>query len=130
MTNKVAWIFKRLHLIVSFLIIVPIAVVYGSPSILPAFIDIEIKSTDLHNMLRAIMCLYLGVSSVFALGIWKDKYWKVATQLNALFMLSLGVGRLLSILLDGLPTQSFVAGLTAEFTFGFYAVYQLQKYKL
>jgi hypothetical protein len=51
-------------------------------------------------MLKAIMCLYLGISIVWILGIWKTKYWKTATQLNILFMY-LAIGRMISMLMDG-----------------------------
>lgn len=74
------------------------------------------------------MCLYLGVSLVWLLGIWKDKYWKSATQLNILFMLTLATGRLLSMVLDGLPTEGYIFGVIAELAIGLYAVYQLRKY--
>ncbi len=129
MTDKVKWIFKNLHLIVSIFIVIPTAIIYGSPSMLPQHLDIQVNTNDLSNMLKAIMCLYLGISLVWILGIWKKEYWKMATQLNILFMLTLATGRVLSMLLDGFPTGGYIFGVIAEFVIGLYSIYQLKKYK-
>tara|TARA_R110002050_G_scaffold295136_2_gene453642 strand:+ start:97 stop:450 length:354 start_codon:yes stop_codon:yes gene_type:complete len=113
---------------VSLSIVFPTAIIYGSPSILPEHLDIQVNTIDLSNMLKAIMCLYLGISLVWIMGIWKTEYWKFATKLNILFMISLAIGRTLSMLIDGLPTAGYIFGIIAEFTLGFYSIYQLKKY--
>ena len=128
MKSKINWILKNLHLIVSLSIVVPTAIIYGSPSILPDHLDIQVNTVDLSNMLKAIMFLYLGISLVWIMGIWKTEYWKIATKLNILFMLSLAIGRALSMLMDGFPTGGYVFGIIAEFALGFYSIYQLKKY--
>ena len=127
--SKKYWVLKNLHLIISIIIIVPTAIIYGSPSILSERLNIQANTIDLSNMLKAIMCLYLGVSLIWFLGIWKNEYWKRATQLNILFMLTLATGRVLSMVTDGLPTGGYVFGVIAEFVIGFYSIYQLNKYK-
>ena len=128
MKSKINWIFKNLHLIVSISIVIPTAIIYGSPSALPNYLDIQVNSIDLSNMLKAIMCLYFGISLVWILGIWKTKYWKIATKLDMLFMMSIAIGRALSMLIDGLPTGGYVFGILAEFVLGLYSIYQLKKY--
>lgn len=75
------------------------------------------------------MCLYLGISLVWFLGIWKTKYWKSATQLNILFMLTLATGRALSMVTDGLPTLGYIFGIIAELVIGLFSIYQLRKYR-
>ncbi len=130
MTDKLKWIFKNLHLIISVLIVIPTAIIYGSPSILPAFLNIQVNTNDLSNMLKAIMCLYLGISLVWITGIFKTDYWKRATQLNILFMLTLATGRVLSMVSDGLPTEGYIFGVIAEYGIGLYSIYQLKKYKM
>jgi hypothetical protein len=130
MTDKINWFFKNLHLLVSISIVVPTAIVYGSPSILTRQLNIQINTIDLSNMLKAIMCLYLGVSLVWFLGIWKTEYWKSATELNILFMLTLAMGRVLSMLTDGLPTGGYIFGVIAEFAIGLFSIYQLKKHTL
>lgn len=122
------WIVKNIHLLISLSIVVPTAIIYGSPSVLPEYLDIRVNSIDLSNMLKAIMCLYLGISFVWILGIWKTKYWKSATQLNILFMLTLAIGRTLSVIVDGFPTGGYIFGIIAELVLGLFSMYQLKKY--
>jgi hypothetical protein len=130
MKNKLNWFLKNSHLLISISIVVPTAIIYGSPSILAKQLDIQTDTIDLSNMLKAIMCLYLGVSIVWILGIWKAKYWKSATQLNILFMLTLAAGRVLSMAADGLPTAGYIFGVIAELAIGLFSIYQLKKYTL
>lgn len=130
MINRMKWIIKNAHLIISLAIVLPTAVIYGSPSTLPKHLDIQVNTIDLSNMLKAIMCLYFGISMVWIMGIWKSHYWKIATQLNILFMLSLAFGRILSMLTEGLPTGGYVFGVVAELVLGLYSIYQLKKYKI
>lgn len=128
MNNNLNWILKSSHLIISLSIVVPTAIIYGSPSVLPEHLDIQVNTIDLSNMLKAVMCLYLGISLIWALGIWKTKYWKSATQLNVLFMLTLATGRGLSMIMDGFPTGGYIFGIIAELLLGLFSLYQLKKY--
>lgn len=126
MADKANWILKNLHLLISVIIVVPTGIIYGSPSILPKYFDIQVGTTDLSNMLKAIMLLYLGAAAVWILGILRTEYWKRATELNILFMLTLAIGRLLSIIIDGLPTEGFILGLIVELIIGLFSIYQLK----
>lgn len=118
MIDKINWIFKNLHLLISILIVLPTGIIYGSPSILPEQLDIQVNTIDLANMLKANMCLYIGISIIWILGVWKIEYWKRATELNILFMLTLATGRALSMIMDGLPTGGYIFGIIAEFALG------------
>ena len=42
MKSKTNWILKNLHLLLSLSIVVPTAIIYGSPSILPEYFDIQV----------------------------------------------------------------------------------------
>ena len=128
MTDKINWLFKNLHLLISILIVLPTGIIYGSPSILPEQLDIQVNTIDLANMLKANMCLYIGISIIWILGVWKTEYWKRATELNILFMLTLATGRGLSMIMDGFPTGGYIFGIIAEFALGIYSIYQLKKY--
>jgi len=122
------WISKNIHLLISVLIVVPSAIIYGSSSIMQEFLDIQVNTIDLSNMLKAIMCLYLGISFIWILGIWKRGYWKIATELNILFMLTLATGRIISLVVDGLPSGGYIFGLLAEMSLGLFSIYQLKKH--
>jgi hypothetical protein len=130
MTDKINWICKNLHLLISLSIVLPTGIIYGSPSILSQQLNIQVDTIDLSNMLKAVMCLYIGVSIVWILGIWKKEYWKRATELNILFMLTLAIGRALSMVMDGVPTGGYVFGIIAEFILGIYSIFQLKKYRV
>jgi len=122
--------FKNLHLLISVLIVLPTGIIYGLPSILSQRLNIQVNTIDLSNMLKAIMCIYIGVSIIWFIGIWKKEYWKRATELNILFMLTLAIGRALSMIIDGLPTSGYIFGIIAEFSIGIYSIYQLKKYSI
>ena len=121
------WIAKNLHLLFSTFIVIPTALIYGTPAILNQHLDIEVTTVDQANMLKAVMCLYLGVSAVWITGMFKGNYWVDATKLNILFMLTLATGRILSMSVDGLPTGGYIFGVIAEVVLGLYSVYQLQR---
>jgi hypothetical protein len=130
MKEKGNWILRNLHLLISISIVIPTAIIYGSPSILQEQLDIHVNTVDLANMLKAIMVLYLGVSFVWILGVWKLRYWKRATQLNVLFMLMIATGRCLSMLSEGLPSRGYIFAVVAELFLGLYSIYQLRKYDI
>lgn len=116
---------NRIHLIISVLIVVPIAFLYGFQPDLK--FDIHLNTTDEHNFFKAIMGLYLGFSMLWVLGIFKTNYWKIAIITNIIFMLGLGFGRVLSIFLDGNPTSGYVFGTMAELLLGIYGVWILKR---
>jgi hypothetical protein len=122
---------KDLHLIVSTIFIVPIALVYGlyPERTLSELFDIKVETINLATIFRAMMGLYLGVSAVWIIGILKPKFWMTATITNIVFMGGLAAGRLLSLLLDGVPSIYFLAGLLLELSFAFWGVKNLKKYK-
>lgn len=120
------WFFKRVHLIVSVIVVIPIGIIYGS-SMISQFLNIQVETIDLANQMKAIMFLYLGMSLIWLLGIFKNDYWQFATQLNAIFMLSLATGRMISMIFDGWPTFGYVFGICAELLLGSIALVQLNR---
>jgi Domain of unknown function (DUF4345) len=116
---------KNLHLIISISIVFPGAFVYGfHPNLV---LKVDTYTIDEHNILKAIMGLYLAFSSLWILGIINSNYWKTATISNMLFMLGLGFGRIISIIFDGIPSTIFILGTVGELVLGFYGMYQLKK---
>ena len=124
-------IFKHLHLIISLTIVIPVAFAYGvSPeSVLPYYFDFEVKTIDLNNIFRAVMCLYLAIALIWLLGILKQRFWFTATIMNIVFMSGLALGRVLSFILDGIPSLPFIIGLFGETILAVFSIYQLNKYK-
>ena len=121
---------KNLHLILSVIIVVPAAFIYGfNPGgILSWMFDFQLESTDLKNVFKAIMCLYLDFSIVWILGMFRTDLWKTATVLNLVFMGGLCLGRTLGVVLDGIPSAPFAYGLVGEGVLAVFAIYQLRKF--
>lgn len=126
MLNTKQQFITKIHLIISVLIVVPVAFVYGfEPS---SQFDIELQTIDENNQFKAIMGLYLAFSSLWILGILKTNYFRLALITNILFMLGLGFGRLLSFSLDGIPTFGYLFGAFAELFLGFYGLWVLRAF--
>lgn len=118
---------KNVHLSISILIVIPVALVYGfQPQLL---FDVTINSIDEANIFKAIMGLYLGFSSLWMLGIFKPNYWCAATIANIIFMLGLAFGRIVSLIIDGLPSLIFSIGTIGELILAFFGIYQLIKHQ-
>jgi hypothetical protein len=115
----------KIHLVISIIIVVPVAFLYGFN--LSSELDIHLDTVDELNAFKAIMGLYLGFSILWILGIFKVGYLKPALVSNMIFMLGLGFGRLLSLALDGTPTFVYVFGTIGELVLGFYGVWVLTK---
>lgn len=116
-------IYCKIHLIISVLIVVPVSFLYGfNPSLK---FEISPETIDEHNFFKAVMGLYLGFSILWILGIFKNQFLKPALISNMIFMLGLGFGRVISILIDGTPNFGFLFGTFAELFLGFYGVWLL-----
>lgn len=114
---------KNVHLSISILIVIPVALVYGfQPQLL---FDVTINSIDEANIFKAIMGFYLAFSSLWILGIFKQNYWNSATTSNMFFMFGLALGRIISLMFDGIPSSLFVLGTFGELVLGLYALLQL-----
>lgn len=121
---------KNLHLIVSVLLLIPIALVYGveHDMLLSGLFDFKIASTDLHHVFRAMMGLYAGMVVICVAGVFKPAYWNTATILNIFFMGGLASGRAISFLVDGMPSAILLIGFFAEIFLSAFSYFNLKKY--
>ena len=114
----------KIHLIISVIIVIPVSFVYGfNPA---SRFDIQLQTIDEHNFFKAVMGLYLGFAMLWILGIFKQQYFKIALVTNVVFMLGLGFGRLLSIMIDGTPTFGLLFGTFGELILGCYGIWVLK----
>lgn len=117
----------KIHLIISVIIVAPVAFIYGfNPS---TKFNIHLDTIDELNQFKAIMGLYLGFSVLWLLGIFKANYLKLALVTNLIFMLGLGFGRLISWPIDGTPTFAYQFGAFAELFLGFYGLWVLNNFR-
>ena len=116
-------IITKIHLLISVCIVVPVSFVYGFK---PASqFNIQLQTIDEHNFFKAIMGLYLGFSFLWLLGIFKRHFLKIALLTNIIFMIGLGLGRVLSYWLNGTPTFAYQFGTFAELFLGCYGIWVL-----
>jgi len=123
---------RNLHLIISTILIVPIAFAYGiAPgTILPVLLDFKVETTDLYNIFRGIMCLYLGVAIIGVAGIFKARYWETASIVNIVFMSGLAIGRFVSFAADGIPSNTLIFGFFVEVFVAALSYFNWKKYRV
>ncbi|WP_421795998.1 DUF4345 domain-containing protein [Haliscomenobacter sp.] len=110
---------RNLHLGIASLTIILVGLSYGlCPSqVLPFLFDFKVESVDLSHVFRAMMGLYLGFATYWIIGIFKEEHWRGATLSSIVFMGGLASGRMLSILVDGIPSVLFLIGTIIEILF-------------
>ena len=79
--------------------------------------DIEVTNTNLKNIFRAIMGLYISLVAFWIMGARYKSLQLPALWSLTIFMLGLAVGRLLSLVIDGLPYPPYVLYMLLEFLF-------------
>ena len=91
------------YLLFCAVLLVPIALSYGiAPAvILPEALDIAVEGNDQTQIFRALMCLYLAASAFWAIAAFNPAWRRPAVVWAAFFSLSLAVGRLISLIIDG-----------------------------
>lgn len=118
---------KNTHLIISSLVVFPVSLLYGFfPEI---FFKLSINTVDEKNILKAIMGIYISFAVLWILGIFKDRFWKIATVSNFIFMFGLAFGRIISMLFDGIPSLLLILGVFGELILGCYGVYAYSKFQ-
>lgn len=114
-------IITKIHLLISIIVVVPAAIIYGFyPNL---FLEIEVSSVDLANLLKAVMGIYFAFALLWLLGLLRKDLFKIALFSNMVFMLGLGTGRCFSIVIDGMPSFAFIIGIAGELTLGFYGLW-------
>lgn len=125
---KTIFNFRNLHLIISSVVVIPIALVYGfcPTKTLPYLFDFEVTTIDLSNIFHAIMGLYFAFALFWMVGIKKSEYWQSATISNMLFMGGLAIGRIISFFDDGVPSLLLFFGTIGEMILAAWAYYQFR----
>jgi uncharacterized protein DUF4345 len=119
----------RLYLVVVAVVLVPVALSYGvDPArTLPRFMNITVEGTDQTHILRALMCLYLGMSAFCIAAAFTPEWRHVAVIWAVFFMFSLVAGRVLSLMVDGMPSRIFLLYLAVEVFGGLWGLLVLNR---
>jgi Domain of unknown function (DUF4345) len=106
----------KLFLLVVAAILVPPALSYGvdPATVLPKTMDITVQGTDQTEMLRAIMGLYFGMTAFCLIAAFKPEWRHVAVIWAVFFLFSMGLGRLLSLIVDGVPSRILLFYMAVE----------------
>jgi hypothetical protein len=93
----------RAYLLFVAVLLVPIALSYGidPAAVLPKLLNITVEGADQTQIFRALMCLYLGASTFWAIAAFKPAWQRVAVIWAVFFAFSLAVGRAISFVVDG-----------------------------
>jgi Domain of unknown function (DUF4345) len=123
------WGHKNFHLGMSSIIVIIVGLAYGvyPQKLMPLFFDFKVETTDLSNVFRAIMGLYIGLGIYFIMGIKKQHYYKNATLICTIFMGGLAFGRIISIVVDGIPSPIFAIGTILELLFMIWGIRNLNQ---
>ena len=110
----------------------PVSLIYGGhPAIsMPYFYGVEVNTVNLSNILRAIMGLYIALCFFWVIGARYEKLRLAALWSLVIFMIGIASGRILSLVLDGMPSPLFIFYLAVEIiaaVIGFKLISNLQK---
>ncbi|MEZ8825389.1 DUF4345 domain-containing protein [Vibrio amylolyticus] len=100
--------------------LVPIALSYGLVPVtsLNFLFNIDAQPINVSHIFRAVMGLYLALVCFWVLGALREKYQLPALYSLTIFMFGLAFGRMLSLLVDGMPHWLLVVYLLLELGFG------------
>jgi hypothetical protein len=120
---------SRFYLIFSAAGLFVIALSYGvAPAVvLPRVLDLTVEGTDLTHIFRAIMGLYFGMIVLWVLGAFRSNLTRVAVTAEVVFMIGLGFGRAVSIVVDGVPSILLVVYAVLEISMGLWGILILKK---
>ena len=95
----------------------PAALGYGlnPKELLPVLYGIDVSDNNLSNIFRAVMGLYIGCVLLWIFGAFNKSLTAPALWCMFVFMLGIGLGRALSLILDGTPDMIFVFFMIFEF---------------
>ena len=107
----------------------PVALTYGvNPQVTLAYLyDIEVNSANLSNIFRAIMGLYIALNVFWIIGAFKKTLLLPAIWSLTIFMTGIGLGRMLSLFIDGIPYPAFILYMLLEFIFAIFGFFFIKK---
>jgi hypothetical protein len=120
---------RQIFLLIAAVGLVPIAISYGlmPQKSLNFLFDFSVSDTNSIHIFRAIMGLYLAQSLFWIIGVFKAQLRQAALYSLIVFMLGLAVGRILSIIIDGIPHWLLIVYLLLELSFGVTGLFLVNK---
>jgi uncharacterized protein DUF4345 len=125
MTNNMMKIF----LLVAGAFLIPVALTYGvdPAGTLPKFMNVTVEGTDQIHIFRALSCLYLGMVTFCIIAAFTPEWRHVAVIWAVFFAYSLAIGRIISLIVDGMPSGMLLFFLAVELVVGTVGVLLLNR---
>ena len=108
---------KKALLVFSFLTVCTIALLYGvSPGWFFSIflVNSQPPSIDQSHILRAVMMLYIGLGLFWLYSAFSQKYRDIGIVVLCIFCGGLVTGRILSVIIDGIPSFLLVIYIFIE----------------
>ena len=120
---------RQIFLLITAIGLLPIALSYGliPQKSLKYLYDISISDINSIHIFRAVMCLYLALSIFWIMGAFKLQVRQAALYSLIVFMLGLAAGRILSLIIDGIPHWLLVVYLAMEISFGVMGIFLIKR---
>jgi hypothetical protein len=80
--------------------------------------NVTVEGTDQTHIFRALGCLYLGMSTFCIIAAFTPEWRHVAVIWAVFFAYSLAIGRILSLIVDGMPSRILLLYLAVELAVG------------
>lgn len=121
--------FQKVLLVFVSIGLTPIALSYGIiPGLSLDFLfGISVSSVNLEHIMRAVMGLYLAIIILWIIGVYNSQYRTSALISMIAFMYGLAAGRLISMIIDGVPHWLLIVYLILEILFGTLALILVRK---
>jgi len=120
---------RQIFLLIAAIGLTPIAFSYGfmPQKSLHYLFDVSVSDTNSIHIFRAVMGLYLALVLFWITGSFKVQVRQAALYSLIVFMLGLAAGRILSLVVDGIPHWLLVVYLVLELVFGVLGILLIKK---
>jgi hypothetical protein len=110
----------KIFLLVAGVFLIPVALSYGvdPAATLPISMNVRVEGIDQTHIFRALACLYLGMVAFCIIAAFTPEWQRVAVIWAVFFALSLAIGRIISIIVDGIPSGMLLFFLAVELVVG------------
>lgn len=81
------------------------------------------------NDARGFAALLLAIAFISLFGAFLNKWQYIASRMIPILFIAIGIGRLLSIILDGTPIEGLIVATGVEFLFGIAGMILFAKFR-
>ena len=120
---------RQIFLLITGIGLIPIALSYGllPQKSLSYLFDVSISNINGSHIFRAVMGLYLALLTFWIIGAFRVQLRQAALYSLIVFMFGLAIGRVLSLIIDGIPSWLLIAYLVVEVIYGTFGLILLKK---